>query len=130
MKKIWTIIFPKRHRENQSGFTILEVLIAISILTIGLLAVGQMQIMDIKWNYFSGNTTAALTLAEEKMEDLLGSGYSTVVAADETNVNGIYHRITNVVDSTPPQPTFKTVTVTVGWDNDRHQVSISCIKPQ
>ena len=115
---------------NKSGFTLLEVLIGISILTVGLLGVAQMQIMGIKGNYFSGNTTASLTLAEEKMEGLLGSSYSAVVADDENNVNGIFHRVTNVVVSTPPQPTFKTVIVTVGWDNDSHSVTLSCIKPQ
>jgi len=130
MKNIRTIFSKKQIFGNQSGFTLLEVLIAISILTVGLLGVAQMQIMGIRGNYFSGNTTAALTLAEEKMEGLLGSSYSAVVADNENNVNSIFQRITNVVVSTPPQPTFKTVIVTVGWDNDSHSVTLSCIKPQ
>jgi len=60
MKNIQKVFSKKKVCDNQSGFTLLEVLIAISILTVGLLGVAQMQIMGIKGNYFSGNTTAAL----------------------------------------------------------------------
>jgi type IV pilus assembly protein PilV len=146
MKKIQKVFSKKKMLGNQSGFTLLEVLIAISILTVGLLGVAQMQIMGIKANYFSGNTTAALTLAEEKMEDLLGKSYTDAELAgsgapgtdhndannpiDETGqAGGIYSRMWTVIDNTPIADT-KTVTVSVSWDNLSHQVSLSCIKPQ
>jgi len=154
MKNIQTIFLKKKVCDNQSGFTLLEVLIAISILTVGLLGVAQMQIMGITGNYFSGNTTAALTLAEEKMEDLLGKSYTdadlnddepgnnanltsiTTIDHEELNIDetgqvggGIYHRIWNVADDTPILGT-KTVAVIVTWDNDSHRVTLSCIKPQ
>ena len=141
MKNIRTVFSKKKVCDNHSGFTLLEVLIAISILTVGLLGVAQMQIMGIRGNYFSGNTTTVLTLAEEKMEDLLGKSYSDT---DLTNGNhpdpdnpideagqagGIYSRMWTVTDDTPIIGT-KTVTVSVSWDNLSHQVSLSCIKPQ
>ena len=146
MKNILTIFSKKKMFDNQSGFTLLEVLIAISILTVGLLGVAQMQIMGIRGNYFSGNTTTVLTLAEEKMEDLLGKSYTdaelTGSGAPGTNHNdvnnpidetgqagGIYTRMWTVIDNTPIADT-KTVTVSVSWDNLSHQVSLSCIKPQ
>ena len=154
MKNIRKIFSKKKVCDNQSGFTLLEVLIAISILTVGLLGVAQMQIMGIKGNYFSGNTTTALTLAEEKMEDLLGKSYShtdlddtepgnnanltSITTVDRTeNVNedgqvvagGFYRRIWNVADDTPILGT-KTVAVIVTRENDSHSVSIACIKPQ
>ena len=141
MKNIQKIFSQKKVCGNQSGFTLLEVLIAISILTVGLLGVAQMQIMGIQANYFSGNTTAALTLSEEKMEDLLGKSYSdaeltngnhpdTNNPIDETSqAGGVYTRMWTVTDNTPITDT-KTVTVSVGWDNLAHQVSLSCIKPQ
>jgi len=146
MKNISTILSTKKMLGNQSGFTLLEVLIAISILTVGLLGVAQMQIMGIRGNYFSGNTTTVLTLAEEKMEDLLGKGYTDAELAgsgapgtdhndpnnpiDETGqAGGIYSRMWTVIDNTPIADT-KTVTVSVSWDNMSHQVSLSCIKPR
>jgi len=141
MKNISTILSTKKMLGNQSGFTLLEVLIAISILTVGLLGVAQMQIMGIRGNYFSGNTTTVLTLAEEKMEDLLGRSYSDTDLTsgnhldpdnpiDETGqAGGIYSRMWVVADNTPITDT-KTVTVSVSWDNMSHQVSLSCIKPR
>ena len=122
---------------NQSGFTLLEVLIAISILTVGLLGVAQMQIMGIQGNYFSGNTTAALALAEEQMEGLLGISYANVISGNDGNnpidetgqAGGIYTRTWVVANNTPITDT-KTVTVSVSWDNASHQISLSCIKPQ
>ena len=140
MKNIRKVFSKKKACNNQSGFTLLEVLIAISILTVGLLGVAQMQIMGIKGNYFSGNTTAALSLAEEKMEDLLGKSYTDAELAsgnnpdannpiDETGqAGGIYSRMWTVTDNTPIIDT-KEVTVSVSWD-PAHQVSLSCIKPQ
>jgi len=146
----------RRRREkthiHRQGFTLIEVLIAITILTVGLLAAAKMQISAIQGNYFSNNTSTALSLAEQKMEDLLGRTYtdsavadtqagnnanlSTLVTKDheELNVNeegvaggGIFHRVWNVADDTPITDT-KTITILVTWDNDRHRVSLSCIK--
>ncbi len=141
MKNIQKVFSKKKECDNQSGFTLLEVLIAISILTVGLLGVAQMQIMGITGNYFSSNTTAALTLAEEKMEDLLGKSYTDAELTngnhpdannpiDETGqAGGTYSRRWIVTDNIPITNT-KTVTVSVSWDNLSHQVSLSCIKPQ
>jgi type IV pilus assembly protein PilV len=136
MKNIRKVFSKKNVCGNQPGFTLLEVLIAISILTVGLLGVAQMQIMGIQGNYFSGNTTTALTLAEEKMEDLLGQSYTAVTTGNDANnpidetgqAGGIYTRMWIVADNTPITDT-KTVTVNVSWDNASHQVSLSCIKP-
>jgi type IV pilus assembly protein PilV len=134
MKNIQKVFAKKKVCGNQPGFTLLEVLIAISILTIGLLGVAQMQIMGIRGNYFSGNTTTALALAEEKMEDLLGDTYTAVASGNDANnpidetgqAGGIYTRIWVVADDNPITDT-KTVTVNVSWAN--HQVSLSSIKP-
>ena len=59
-----------------AGFTLIEVLIAIIILTVGLLAVGTMQISAIRGNFMGGSTSIALSLASEKMEDLLNSDFN------------------------------------------------------
>jgi prepilin-type N-terminal cleavage/methylation domain-containing protein len=64
----------KKNRDR--GFTLVEILVAIVILTIGLLAVGSMQISAIRGNFMGGNTSIALSLASEKMEDLLTSDFN------------------------------------------------------
>ena len=152
MKKTQLVRIDKTLRVQQQGFTLIEVLIAIAILTVGLLATAKMQVSAIQGNYFSNNTSTALSLAEQKMEDLLGRSYTDAIVADtqagnnanltslvtkdheEANVDeegvsgtGIYHRVWNVADDTPITNT-KTITIMVTWSNDRHQVTLSCIK--
>ncbi len=137
MKKTGAIFSRTTVRYNQHGFTLMEIIIAIMILTVGLLAVAKMQVSAIRGNYMSSNTTAALALAEEKMEDLLQKEYTHADLSngnhEQVNINeagqagGIYHRIWVVQDDTPISNT-KTIIVTVRWDRDRHHVSLSCIK--
>jgi type IV pilus assembly protein PilV len=67
---------------RQEGWTLIEILIAIVVLTVGLLAVGTMQISAIRGNFMGGNTSIALTLASEKMEDLINRDYDDPVLDD------------------------------------------------
>jgi prepilin-type N-terminal cleavage/methylation domain-containing protein len=147
--------FAQDQKNREKGFTLIEVLVAIVILTVGLLAVGTMQISAIRGNFMGGNTSIALSLASEKMEDLLNSDFNdlpgvlkltdnvtgnnlsstTSVDYDEyvaeegiVGAGGFYRRIWNVADET--SPTRKSVVVIVTWENNRHRVSITSIKNQ
>lgn len=53
------------------GFTLLEVLVAITILTLGLLGVAAMQVSAINGNTFSGRITSGLTVAQARLEELM-----------------------------------------------------------
>ena len=57
-------------RNQQSGFTLLEVMIAIAILAIALLAVFQMQSQSISMATEARFTTTASLLAQSKMADV------------------------------------------------------------
>jgi type IV pilus assembly protein PilV len=62
-------------RVTEKGFTILEVIVAISILTVGLLAVASMQTSSIQGNSLAAHVTEGTTLAQDKMEALLALSY-------------------------------------------------------
>jgi type IV pilus modification protein PilV len=136
-----------------AGFTLIEVLVAIVILVFGLLAVGSMQIAAIRGNFMGGNTSIALSLASEKMEDLLNKDFNHADLADtETGNNGnlsttasgqtdheeniseegmvgasaFYRRIWNIGDQATPS--IKNVRVIVTWENNKHRISIASIK--
>jgi prepilin-type N-terminal cleavage/methylation domain-containing protein len=138
---------------RQEGWTLIEILIAIVVLTVGLLAVGTMQISAIRGNFMGGNTSIALTLASEKMEDLINRNYDDPVLNDSNAANngdlssianidweenvtdagtigagGFYRRIWNIADTATPWPDMKEITVIVTWENDRHRVALSSMR--
>lgn len=57
--------------EKEKGFTLLEVIIAMAILSVGLLAVGYMQITAIDSNSTGNRITEGTTLAQDKLEELI-----------------------------------------------------------
>ena len=56
--------------KEQSGFTLIEVMIALVILAVGILALGTMQIVSIRSNAFSSEMTYTSMLAQQKLEEL------------------------------------------------------------
>ena len=76
--------------KNEKGFSLLEVLIALVILALGLLALGNMQVMGIGGNASGQKITTATTLAQDALEGLTNVPYNTVdlrAAADGTADN-------------------------------------------
>ncbi len=55
---------------NNKGFTLVEVIMAMLIVLIGLLAISMMQIMAIKNNANISQKTEALNLAQDRLEDI------------------------------------------------------------
>jgi prepilin-type N-terminal cleavage/methylation domain-containing protein len=150
------VIVGRPHEEvlpaaSVAGFTLIEVLVAVVILVFGLLAVGSMQIAAIRGNFMGGNTSIALSLASEKMEDLLNKDFnhadlddsvtgnngtlsSTTSVDHQENLSeegvvgasGFYRRIWNISDQA--SPITKNMMVIVTWENNKHRISIASIK--
>ncbi|MRR52744.1 MAG: prepilin-type N-terminal cleavage/methylation domain-containing protein [Rhodocyclaceae bacterium] len=65
-----------RHRTAASeGFSLIEVLVAMAIFSIGILAVYSMQIHSIRGNTSARGITENITLASAKVEELLAQAY-------------------------------------------------------
>lgn len=133
----------KERKRGQEGWTLVEVLVAIIILTVGLLGVGTMQIAAIRGNFMGGNTSIALSLASQKMEDLFNKTYTHADLSSGThgpeqlsdsgivNPGGFYHRtwtVDDAVQGTTNWPTMKSITVAVSWENNRHSVTIQSMR--
>ena len=113
--------------KNQKGFTLMEVMIAVIILSVALLALAGLQIVSIRGNSFGGTMTEAITLARDKIEDLKRDDWDNVVAGnhhDDQVVRGITYARNWVVQMVGQT---KEVTVTVSWDNGTHQISMATI---
>jgi len=61
----------KRLFINSSGFSLLEVLLGISVFMIGMLGVTALNISSMKSNTFSGNLSEATVIAAAKLEELM-----------------------------------------------------------
>ena len=57
---------------SEEGFTLLEVMLAICIFTVGIMAVASMQMSTINLNSSALVLTEALNVAQDKMEELIG----------------------------------------------------------
>ena len=77
----------KEGRGNEAGLSLLEVLVGISILAVGLLAVAQMQITAIQGIDQSEEATVALNLAQEQLEQIINGDYNSADLADNNNAN-------------------------------------------
>ena len=81
-----------RARLNQSGFTLIEVLIAILVLAFGLLGFALLQTMNVRFTKSAQERTVATNLAYEivdlmRMQRSLGSYYNAITVASFAGVN-------------------------------------------
>jgi len=76
-------------RENEKGFSIMEVMIAIVVLVTGLLGVAAMQTRAIQCNLSAGRCTEGSTFGEAWMEWLMNRPYDKVAALDVNELDEI-----------------------------------------
>ncbi len=65
--------------KKQDGFTLIEVLIAVTIFAVGLLAIAAMQTSAIRMNSTGNRLTELSTLGIDKFEQLMSQPYSQLV---------------------------------------------------
>jgi prepilin-type N-terminal cleavage/methylation domain-containing protein len=119
--------------QNQKGFTLIETMLAISIMAIGLLGLAALQTIATNGNALAKKNSLAVALAEDKIESYKNTLYANIIAGVETETDlpagAIYTRTTNIEDDTPI-PGVKTITVTVAWQNAAKTVSFTTIISQ
>ena len=114
---------------NNSGFTLIEVLVAMVILSVGLLGTAALITGIINSNKLSNRITTATVLAQDKMEEIKRTGYAGAEAGAESYGGAnfpLYKRITDVALGNPAAG-MKKITVTVYWDSDNSQVELQTI---
>ena len=117
MKKVFLL-------QRDEGFTLLEVMIALVILSVGLLGLAALQLVAIKSNAFSSEMTYATMLAQQHAEILKSRAFtdSDLAAGDHSatgNSKGVHYTVAwNVTDDTPDAD-MKTINLTVQWTSLR-----------
>lgn len=116
--------------ENNKGFSLIEILVAMAILSVGLLGTAALTAGIIRGNQVSNKVTTATTLAQDKMEDIKRLGYSNTVSETRASLSSPYNNyereVTVVDDSPAATANMKTVTVEVYWDTNK-SVSLQTI---
>ena len=104
---------------NQNGFSLIEILIAMGILALAMLAAASMQFSSIRNNASGNMATQASMLAKAQMEVLKNtSDITTLADGVENNIDangqlgGIYNRSWTVANL---GTTARRITVTVQW---------------
>jgi prepilin-type N-terminal cleavage/methylation domain-containing protein len=129
---------PGRQWSDSNGFTMIEALLAMALLSIAIF--GTFSLLDsvMGYNKFAETITTATTLAQDKVEALKNTDYASIPLADpdpapdlgldengNTGTGGIYSRSTIV----KPDPTYSTnikqVTVTVSWSWKGNQKDVT-----
>ncbi len=118
----------RRLHDDNGGFSLIEVLVAMVILSVGLLGTAALITGIINSNKLSNRISTATVLAQDKMEDIRRVGYADADAEDGTDSYPLYERITGVVAG--PAAGMKTVTVKVSWDSDTSWIELKTIIAQ
>jgi type IV pilus assembly protein PilV len=113
------------YRKPEHGFTLSEVLIAIVVLSVGLLGLSAMMIVATNSLAFSKRLTTATILAQDKLEEIKYAPYTSVIPAnhpleDYQTIPGYAQFKREVAISAGPVPDTKTVIVITSWETNRH----------
>jgi type II secretion system protein I len=115
-----------------NGFTLIEVLIALIILSFSLLALAGLMVTTTRNNSFGSHITEAATFAQDKLEELramrwenIPEGTSSDQKSGSTGIN--FTRNWNVTTN----GSLKTITITINW-NDRiaHSIKLTSVLSQ
>ncbi|OGQ07963.1 MAG: hypothetical protein A2026_22505 [Deltaproteobacteria bacterium RBG_19FT_COMBO_46_12] len=118
--------------KSTRGFSLIEILIAIVILSISLLGLAALMVTTTQNNSFGAHMSEATTFAQDMLERLRVSPWEKVVSGKDplpiAGSTGINYDRNWVVSPNPisPNDTLRTVTITVKW-NDKTDHSISVL---
>ena len=108
----------QQSRGLDAGFTLVESLLTLAIMSMSLLALAGLQITALRGNTLARRMTAAVSIAEQKIEQLKNTSYVNIQAEAATQVTAANLHFTRQVTVTDgPLPDTKSVSVLVSWQD-------------
>ena len=101
-----------------AGFTLVESMLTLAIMSVGLLALAGLQITALRGNDLSRRMTTAVSIAEQRLEQLKNTPYTNIQAeaASEVTASNL-HFTRQVTVTNGPLPNTKSVSVLVSWQD-------------
>ncbi len=116
--------------KKSMGFTLIEVLISLVILSLSLLALAGLMVITTKNNSFGNYLTEAVTLAQDKLEELRAINWNNIVSGADTKKGATqidFNRSWNVSTN----GSIKTIEITVDWnDKTNHSIRLLSVVTQ
>jgi prepilin-type N-terminal cleavage/methylation domain-containing protein len=100
--------FVKGMLRTEKGFTLIEVMIAIVLFAIGLLAFAGLEVVALRNSTYAKEYGKANTYAQQKVEEMKGTDWTSVSTGSDT-LEGKFTRTWGVTGD------IKTLGVTVSW---------------
>lgn len=94
----------KNHINNESGVTLIEALIAMVILSIGILGLTSMHLTSIKLNAKASEMTMASSMAAEKIEEFITTPFDSLEDQDADGTAGLGDKTATTSDGPAVQP--------------------------
>ncbi len=98
---------------REAGFTLIELMIALVVISIGILALSAVQTRSSRDVYRTGRGSEALAMAQAGIESMRAAGFDSV--ATDTSQSGPFEMIRQV---TAVSTDMKQLTVVVNWAED------------
>jgi len=101
-----------------AGFTLVESMLTLAIMSVGLLALAGLQITALRGNDLSRRMTTAVSIAEQNIEQLKNTPYTNIQAeaASEVTASNL-HFTRQITVTNGPLPNTKSVSVLVSWQD-------------
>ena len=115
-------------KQSDSGFSLIEVLIALAIFSIGLLAISSMVISTTNSTAVARKVTESSSWAADRIEQLVATPYDDLADSPAPEVEGAYS-ISWVVTDDSPVDNVKTITMRVtNEQNDPENIEFEYYK--
>jgi len=114
--------------KKNSGFSIAEIMVGLLILSLGLIAIANLQNKSVSWTHYSQVKTNSIFIAQKYMEDLLSKNFDDLdneVQNQTITMDKIQYSLTTTV-TTDAVTQNKNIEVKLTWGEN--QVVINTIR--